>query len=167
MNTTERLHFHFSLSCIGEGNGNPLQCSCLENPRDSIAWRAAVYGVAQSQTRLSSSSSSRWKRDVSAILKFSGCAEYLKTFFFHFLQGYATMMCKFSFSCTRRYKQQWNEKQYELIAVTKCSYALINSALLYLKLWCETIFPGCFCKKIHHNEIWLYSLSDKKYVHLS
>ena len=56
---TERLHFHFSLSCIGEGNGNPLQCSCLENPRDGRAWWAAVYGVAQSQTwlkRLSSSS---------------------------------------------------------------------------------------------------------------
>ena len=62
--TTERLHFHFSLSCIGEGNGNPLQCSCLENPRDGGAWWAAVYGVTQSQTRLkrlssSSSSSSR------------------------------------------------------------------------------------------------------------
>ena len=49
---TERLHFHFSLSCIGEGNGNPLQCSCLENPRDEGAWWAAVYGVAQSRTRL-------------------------------------------------------------------------------------------------------------------
>ena len=50
--TTEQLHFHFSLSCIGEGNGNPLQCSCLENPRDGGAWWAAVYGVAQSRTRL-------------------------------------------------------------------------------------------------------------------
>ena len=59
--TTERLHFHFSLLCIVEGNGNPLQCSCLENPRDSRAWWAAVYGVAQSRTRLKqlSSSSSR------------------------------------------------------------------------------------------------------------
>ena len=47
---TERLHFHFSLSCIGEGNGNPLQCSCLENLRDRGAWWAAVYGVAQSRT---------------------------------------------------------------------------------------------------------------------
>ena len=59
--TIEQLPFHFSLSCIGEGNGNPLQCSCLENPRDGGAWWAAVYGVAQSQTRLrqlSSSSSS-------------------------------------------------------------------------------------------------------------
>ena len=58
---TARLHFHFSLSCIREGNGNPLQCSCLENPRDGGAWWAAVYGVAQSRTRLkrlSSSSSS-------------------------------------------------------------------------------------------------------------
>ena len=45
--TTEQLHFHFSLSSIGEGNGNPLQCSCLENPRDGGAWWAAVSGVAQ------------------------------------------------------------------------------------------------------------------------
>ena len=50
--TTERLHFHFSLSCTGEGNDNPLQCSCLENPRDRGAWWAAVYGVTQSRTRL-------------------------------------------------------------------------------------------------------------------
>ena len=50
--TTERLHFDFSLSCIGEGNGNPLQCSCLENPRNAGAWWAAVSGVAQSRTRL-------------------------------------------------------------------------------------------------------------------
>ena len=49
---TEQLHFHFSLSCIREGNGSPLQCSCLENPRDGGAWWAAVYGVAQGQTRL-------------------------------------------------------------------------------------------------------------------
>ena len=55
---TERLHFHFSLSCTGEGNGNPLQCSCLENPRDGGAWWAAVYGVAQSRTRLKRLSSS-------------------------------------------------------------------------------------------------------------
>jgi len=58
---TERLHFHFSLSCIGEGNGNPLHCPCLENPRDRGAWWAALYGVTQSRTRLkrlSSSSSS-------------------------------------------------------------------------------------------------------------
>ena len=65
LDTTERLHFHFSLSCIGEGNGNPLQCSCLENPRDEGAWWAAVYGVAQSRTRLRwlSSSSSRLRQN--------------------------------------------------------------------------------------------------------
>ena len=65
--TTERLHFHFSLSCIGEGNGNLLQCSCLENPRDGGAWWAAVYGVAQSWTRLkrlSSSSNSNWNEGI-------------------------------------------------------------------------------------------------------
>ena len=52
LDTTERLHFHFSLSSIGEGNGNPLQCSCLENPRDRGAWWAAVDGVTQHRTRL-------------------------------------------------------------------------------------------------------------------
>ena len=67
LDTTERLHFHFSLSHIGEGNGNPLQCSCLENPRDGGAWWVAVYGVAQSRIRLkqlssSSSSSTPWIR---------------------------------------------------------------------------------------------------------
>ena len=69
--TTERLPFHFSLSCIGEGNGNPLQCSCLENPRDGGAWWAAVYGVLQSWTWLkwlsSSSSSNTFKRIFSTI----------------------------------------------------------------------------------------------------
>ena len=66
--TTERLHFDFSLAYIGEGNGNPIQCSCLENPRDGEAWWAAVYGVAQSRTRLkrlsSSSSSSSQSRPI-------------------------------------------------------------------------------------------------------
>ena len=71
--TTERLHFPLSLSCIGEGNGNPLQCSCLENPRDGGAWQAAVYGVAQSQTRLkrlSSSSSSSLKAQLLSLFSF-------------------------------------------------------------------------------------------------
>ena len=69
---TEQLNFHFSRSCIGEGNGNPLQCSCLENPRDGEAWWAAIYGVAQSQTqlkRLSSSSSTwLWVKDCQGLL---------------------------------------------------------------------------------------------------
>ena len=58
LDMTERRHFHFSLSYIGEGNGNPLQCSCLENPRDGRAWWVAIYGVAQSRTRLKRLSSS-------------------------------------------------------------------------------------------------------------
>ena len=65
---SERLHFHFSLSCIGEGNGNPLQCSCLENPRDGGAWWAAVYGVKQNRTRLKWLSSSM----VALVLVFKG-----------------------------------------------------------------------------------------------
>ena len=65
----ERLHFHFSFSCIGEGNGNPLQCSCLQNPRDGGASWAAIYGVAWSQTRLKqlSSSSTVWENSVGTI----------------------------------------------------------------------------------------------------
>ena len=60
LDMTERLPLLFSLSCIGEGNGNPLQCSCLENPRDGGAWWAAIYGVTQSRTRLKRLSSSRF-----------------------------------------------------------------------------------------------------------
>ena len=63
LDTTERLHFHFSLSCIGEGNGNPLQCSCLENPRDGGAWWAAIYEVTQSQTQLKRLSSSQQQQE--------------------------------------------------------------------------------------------------------
>ena len=72
--TTERLHFHFSLSCIGEGNGNPLQYSCLGNPRDRGAWWAAVCGVTQSRTRLkqlSSNSSSRQQCLLLVLLSFT------------------------------------------------------------------------------------------------
>ena len=63
---TEQLHFHFSLSHIGEGDGNPLQCSCLEDPRDRGSWWAAVSGVAQSQIRLKRLSSSSSVKDCSA-----------------------------------------------------------------------------------------------------
>ena len=78
--TTERLHFHFSLSCVGEGNGNPLQCSCLENPRDGGALWAAVYGVAQSSTRLkqlsSSSSSMRHRYQAFSRFQFASKAKW-------------------------------------------------------------------------------------------
>ena len=88
LDTSEWRHFHFSLSCIGEGNGNPLQCSCLENPRDRGAWWAAVYGVAQSWTLLkwlsSSSSSSHLEPTMTLHLwsclhpvTYSECAKYV------------------------------------------------------------------------------------------
>ena len=83
---TERLHFHFSLSCVGEGNGSPPQCSCLENPRDGGAWRAAVYGVAQSRTQL------KWLSSSSSAM-FSS----MRSFFFFFswlvvlIQSYLTV----------------------------------------------------------------------------
>ena len=67
--TTEWLHFHFSLSCIGEGNGKPLQCSCLENPMDGGAGWAAVYGVAQSRTRL------KWLSSSSRLYSWFTCLE--------------------------------------------------------------------------------------------
>ena len=66
--TTERLHFHFSLSRFGEGNGSPLQCSCLENPRDGRAWWAALYGATQSRTRLKRLSNSSSSISVSSQL---------------------------------------------------------------------------------------------------
>ena len=73
LDTTERLHFHFSLSCIGEGNGNPFQCSCLENPSDGGAWWAAIYGVAQGQTWLKWLSSSMYHNK----LCFTGLSKFI------------------------------------------------------------------------------------------
>ena len=74
--TTERLHFHLSLSYIGEGNGNPLQCSCLENPRDRGAWWAAVYRVAQSQTRLKRFSNSSNSKIMEKRIRWSHFLDY-------------------------------------------------------------------------------------------
>ena len=70
LDTTERLHFHLSLSCIGEGNGSPLQCSCLENPRDGGAWWAAVCGVPQSRTRLSDLAAAMVRLAIDVIFRF-------------------------------------------------------------------------------------------------
>ena len=81
--TTERLHFHFSLSCVGEGNGNPLQCSCLENPRDGGAWWAATYGVMQSRTRMKRLSSSSVYGNPN--LPIYPSSHYLLTYMFFFL----------------------------------------------------------------------------------
>ena len=77
LDTTERLHFHFALSCTGEGNGSPLQCPCLENPRDGGAWWAAVCGVAQSRTQLKRLSSSRQGLCTCVCIM---CREYIMLF---------------------------------------------------------------------------------------
>ena len=94
--TTERLHFHFSLSCIGEGNGDPLQCSCLENPRDGGAWWAAVYGVAQSRTQLKRlSSSSREDRVQNASIPGFASPQGWETFYYTgFLEPACTSFVK-------------------------------------------------------------------------
>ena len=87
---TERLHFDFSLACVGEGNGNPLQCSCLENLRDGGAWWAAIYGVSQSRTRLkqlSSSSKSKLSilREINPEYSLEGLMLKLKPRYFGYL----------------------------------------------------------------------------------
>ena len=75
---TEQPHFHFSLLCTGEGNGNPFQYSCLENPRDREAWRAAVSGVAQNWTQLKRlSSSRRWVIEDLALIYVTKCSAYI------------------------------------------------------------------------------------------
>ena len=87
---TEQLPFYFSLSCTGEGNGNPLQCSCLENPRDRGAWWAAVYGIAQNWTRrkrLSSNRASGTKETVIEYLKFTKLVSKGGDQFNEFLKG--------------------------------------------------------------------------------
>ena len=89
--TTERLHFHISLSYTGEGNGNPLQCSCLENPRDGRAWWATIYGVAQSRTRLKRLSSSSSASSRSAPFSSFACISietllHMHRLVFHLLQ---------------------------------------------------------------------------------
>ena len=91
LDTTEWLHFPFSLSCIGEGNGNPLQCSCLENPRDRGAWWAAVYGVAQSRTRLKQLSSSSRSSSSSRAQKQPRCPstdEWIKKLWYIYTEKY-------------------------------------------------------------------------------
>ena len=83
LGSTERLHFHFSLSRIGEGNGNPLQCSCPENPRDRGAWWAAVYGVTQIRTRL------KWLSSSSSSSSFSYLTRTDSTFFLFIAEYYS------------------------------------------------------------------------------
>ena len=99
------LHFHFSLSCIGEGNGNPLQCSCLENPRDGGAWWAPIYGVTQSRTQvkwLSSSSSSLFLTEPSTSFWSSGSITLSK------------VVIPLIISCTLERSKKWPHRGHSL-----------------------------------------------------
>ena len=119
--TTERLRFHFSLSCIGEGNGNPLQCYCLENPRDGGAWWAAVYGVAQSWTRLKRLSSNGYNVECIFMSLLVICIFYsekcLLKSFAHFLIGLFGVFC--------------------------CCWVVYLLGLFYIHLFCILIFRVC------------------------
>ena len=139
--TTEWLHFHFSLPCIGEGNGNPLQCSCLENPRDGGAWWAAISGVAQSRTRLkrpSSSSSiilqSYWKDFLKFPLQNSKFYLLGTIFFFftYFVNGFISVTV--SYSC---WKQHYVNLKYNINS-TSGNYTidLKNDQILLLHILC-------------------------------
>ena len=131
LDTTEWLHFHFSLSCIGEGNGNPLQCSCLENPRDGGGWWASIYGVAQSRTRLKRLSSSfyltlmathssilawkiRWMQGLGGLQstghKESDTTERLH---FHFLPNFVSRMAQYQLAWLH-FVFQWLSSQGKL-----------------------------------------------------
>ena len=142
--TTESLHFHFSLPYIGEGNGNPLQCSCLENPRDGGAWWAAISGVAQSRTRLkwpSSSSSSSiilqsyWKDFLKFPLqnsKFYLLGTVCLFVFTYFVNGFISVTV--SYSC---WKQHYVNLKYNINS-TSGNYTidLKNDRILLLHILC-------------------------------
>ena len=129
---TEWLHFHFSLSCFGEGNGNPLQCSCLENPRDRGAWWAAVYGVAQSQTRL------KWLSSSSSIIAKNNWNIFSKS-----VQ---------SLSCVRLFATPWTTASQASLSITSSrsppkpmsieSVMSSNHLILYRPLLLALMFPS-------------------------
>ena len=130
--TTERLHFPFSLSWIGEGNGNPLCCSCLENPRDGGAWWAAVYGVAQSQTRLKwLSSSSRGKQTVWLMCMCClGKKGKSKLYYYHYSVQLVQLLSHVRLSAT-----PW-------IAVCQASLSITNSRSLLKLMSVQSVMPS-------------------------
>ena len=142
---TERLHFHSSLSCIGEGNGNPLQCSCLENPRDRGAWWASVYGVAQSRTQLKRLSSIAAEQLVrpsskdpgahSSKGKMPGC--FFCTWFFCLLTHRDHSRHLWTFLWARNWVKDWE------FEISKCKLVYtewVNNKVLYST---ETISISC------------------------
>ena len=118
---TDWLHFHFSLSCIGEGNGNPLQCSCLENPRDGGAWWAAISGVTQSRTWLKWLSSSSSDELLHSELCQGECS-WLEVSIFVFVSSTLNTLCP------------------SLLAYSVSAVGLIGDSLMCSKL----VFSWCF-----------------------
>ena len=146
LDMTELLHFHFSLSCIGEGNGNPLQCSCLEKPRDGGAWWAAVYGASQSRTRLkwlsSSSSSSSTYYKGQWLYGLSISSRNSEHFYFQlcaFLIGFLLWACvtlKLITLACWKYFYKYEEK-----------YTKITCSPLTFNKYCFVILASNFFKK--------------------
>ena len=126
---TEWLHFHFSVSCIGEGNGNPLQCSCLEHPRDRGAWWAAVCGVAQSWTRLSSSSST----SHSWFFNFSLKVPLVTGFLCICIPG--NLLCIYYTNGSIQDKLIWNSFHFRLVHMDPWSTVLFTPLKLEMALY--------------------------------
>ena len=159
--TTERLHFHFSLSCIGEGNGNPLQRSWLENPRDRGAWWAAIYGVAQSRTRLkrlsSSSRSSHMMNFLLFELIFSGREiilwEFLKSWIEHIFSSK-----KISWRMTKMVEQEDfdPDSSHRHTKITTVYKTTINKKLKPIK---KIVYNQIYKKKKHTKwaGVWIRS----------
>ena len=142
--TTEQLHFHFSFSCIGKGNGNPLHCSYLENLRDGRAQRAAIYGVAQSQTRLtrfSSSSSSEYLEKL--LSSFTPCGNVKRK--------EKTLEIKL-FQKTFRYFLEWlsivTASQFHSKAITK-EMIICPHKNFYMKVWCLIVLVAQLCLTLY------------------
>ena len=110
---TERLHFHFSLSCIGEGNGNPLQCSCLENPRDRGAWWAAEYGIVQSRTQL------KWLSSSSMM-----CVDMKKLYYSQYTESFHLQFSSVeSLSCVWLFTIPWTTERQACLSITNSQSA--------------------------------------------
>ena len=137
LDTTERLHFHLSLSCTGEGNGNPLQCSCLENPRDGRASSAAIYGVAQSWTRLKqlSSSSSSFKMHQLAWQYFLAVLSLWVCFLFFLLPPPSPFLLSFLL--------KWHLLSVSNIWIKKVDCSLTEH---FTKEWMDSVWEWCALK---------------------
>ena len=163
---TERLHFHFLLSCIGEGNGNPLYCSCLENCRDGGAWWEAIYGVTQSQTRLKwlSSSSTVYIHIHEGYTYMSVCLCYMHEDIWNDAHQKMSLMLVTIVEKALRFRDAW-KRVFQLIFPLR--------SLNYLLCVCDTpsrspFLPHClhlFTKNKYFKEIWkCYRISEKGFA---